>query len=112
VVELLADAVALVNPLRWKEPFGMVMIEAQACGTPVLCFDNGAAVELVAHGRTGFLSSSADEMVRDVERMRRIAREDVRAHITENFSAGRMVDQSVQLYVETLATPRRRLESV
>jgi glycosyltransferase involved in cell wall biosynthesis len=101
--ELLAGAVALVNPIRWKEPFGMVMIEAQACGTPVLAFSEGAAPELVAHGRTGFLSSSVDEMVRHVAWLRRLERGDVRAHVEEHFSARRMVDQYVQLYDEAWA---------
>jgi len=112
VLELLADAVALLNPIRWKEPFGMVMIEAQACGTPVLAFDHGAAAELVAHGRSGFLSSSADEMVGHVQGVRRLERGDVRAHIDNNFSARRMVDSYVQLYERALARSGSRLQRV
>ena len=62
-LELLAGASALLFPIRWNEPFGMVMIEAMACGTPVLAFPEGAAPEVVDDGRTGFLCADEDAMV-------------------------------------------------
>ena len=61
-LELLGGARALLNPIGWPEPFGLVMIEALACGTPVLAFPNGSAPEIVDHGRTGFLCRNASEM--------------------------------------------------
>lgn len=60
--ELFARAAALLMPIRWSEPFGMVMIEALACGTPVIAFPEGAASEIVLHGENGFLVSDQDEM--------------------------------------------------
>ena len=98
IMKLLGDAVALVNPIQWNEPFGMVMIEAQACGTPVLAFACGAAPELIKQGRTGFISSSVDAMVADVGRVDTISRRDVRAHVETRFSADRMVDRHLALY--------------
>jgi len=97
-LKLLAGATALVNPILWKEPFGMVMLEAQACGTPVLAFGCGAAPELVRHGSTGFISTTVDEMVDDVARIGEISRRAVRTHAETSFSADRMVDQYLDLY--------------
>ena len=105
IMKLLGDAVALVNPIRWNEPFGMVMIEAQACGTPVLAFDWGAAPELVEHGATGFISSSVEQMVADVGRVGTISRAHVRAHVEQWFGADRMVEQHLALY-EAVANHR------
>jgi glycosyltransferase involved in cell wall biosynthesis len=61
-LELLAGAMALLNPIRWNEPFGLVMLEALACGTPVLAFPEGAAPEVVEDGVSGFLVADEDEM--------------------------------------------------
>ena len=61
--ELLASAAALLNPISWREPFGMAMLESLACGTPVVGCPQGAAPEIVEHGVTGFLSDSDDELV-------------------------------------------------
>ena len=61
--ELLAGAAALINPIRWSEPFGMAMLEALACGTPVVGCPRGAAPEIVEHGLTGYLGSSDEELV-------------------------------------------------
>ena len=68
-LELLAGASALLFPIRWNEPFGMVMIEAMACGTPVLAFPEGAAPEVVDDGRTGFLCDDEDAMVEAIGRL-------------------------------------------
>jgi glycosyltransferase involved in cell wall biosynthesis len=70
---LFADARALLMPIRWEEPFGMVMIEALACGTPVIAFAEGAARELVVDGKTGFLVADEAEMAAAVARLPRIA---------------------------------------
>lgn len=101
-LELLAGATALVNPIRWPEPFGLVMIEALACGTPVLAFPEGAAPEIVEHGRTGFLCLDEEDMAAKVAKAARLDRGGCRASVAERFSARRFVDDHVALYQRVL----------
>jgi glycosyltransferase involved in cell wall biosynthesis len=81
---LFAHARALLMPIRWDEPFGMVMVEALACGTPVIAFAEGAARELVLEGRTGFLVADEQAMAAAVGRLPGIAPRDCRAWVTAN----------------------------
>ena len=97
-LELLAGAEALVNPIRWPEPFGLVMIEALASGTPVLAFKEGAAPEIVDHGVTGFLCVDEEDMVAQLGRIDEIDRKACRASVEESFSRERMVADHVALY--------------
>ncbi|MCW2963929.1 MAG: glycosyltransferase family 4 protein [Actinomycetia bacterium] len=87
--QLFADAFAFLMPIAWPEPFGMVMVEALAAGTPVLAFDHGAAVEIVEHGVNGFLVHDEDEMAELVERAAEIKPEDCRRS-AERFSPHRV----------------------
>lgn len=102
-LELLAGAAALVFPIRWNEPFGMVMIEAMACGTPVLAFPEGAAPEVVDDGRTGFLCEDEDAMVAAVGRLGYLQRDDCRRSVETYFSTERMVADHVELFESMLA---------
>ncbi len=95
---LLAGASALLFPIRWNEPFGMVMIEAMACGTPVVAFAEGAAPEVVDHGRTGFLCDDEDEMVAAIGRLGELKREDCRQAVESHFSTSRMVAEHIELF--------------
>lgn len=104
---LLAGACALLVPIRWPEPFGMVMIEALACGTPVLAFPEGAAPEVVEHRRTGFLCRDEADMAAAVSRLGEISRADCRASAERRFSARRMAADHVRVYRSALA--RRNL---
>jgi len=89
---LLANAEALLNPIRWPEPFGLVMIEALVCGTPVLTFAEGAAPEIVEHGRSGFLCDDEDDMAAAVATCARLVdRAESRARVEACFSTERMV---------------------
>jgi glycosyltransferase involved in cell wall biosynthesis len=97
-LDLLAGAEALVNPIRWPEPFGLVMIEALACGTPVLSFPEGAAPEIIEHGRTGFLSTDEDDMAARVLLVRDLDRGACRASVEARFSTERMVEDHLVLY--------------
>ncbi|HLX87161.1 MAG TPA: glycosyltransferase family 4 protein [Acidimicrobiales bacterium] len=97
-VELLAGAKGLLFPIRWNEPFGMVMLEAFACGTPVLAFPEGAAPEVVQDGKTGFLCEDDQAMVEAVDRIGTLRREDCRASVEGYFSTDRMVAEHVALY--------------
>ena len=101
-VELLAGAAALVNPIRWPEPFGLVMIEALACGTPVLAFAEGAAPEIVDDGITGFICSDEIEMAARACEIGRLDRSVCRAAARARFSTGRMIREYVALYCEVL----------
>ncbi len=95
---LLAGASALVNPIQWDEPFGLVMIEALASATPVIAFPEGAAPEIVDDGVTGFLPGGEEEMVEAVNRLGTIERSSCRLSFEERFSAERMVGAYLDLY--------------
>jgi len=97
-LELLAGASALLFPIRWNEPFGMVMIEAMACGTPVLAFPEGAAPEVVDDGRTGFLCEDDAAMVEAIGRLGELKRSDCRLAVEGYFSTNRMVAEHVELF--------------
>jgi glycosyltransferase involved in cell wall biosynthesis len=97
-LELIAAAEALINPIRWAEPFGLVMIESLACGTPVLSFGEGAAPEIVRDGRTGFLCADESEMVVRLRELHHLDRSACRADVAERFSAERMVADHLDLY--------------
>jgi glycosyltransferase involved in cell wall biosynthesis len=83
---LFAHAAALLMPIRWNEPFGMVMVEALACGTPVISFDEGAAREIVAHGTSGFLVADEEEMAAAVRMVGDIDPELCREHVKARFA--------------------------
>jgi glycosyltransferase involved in cell wall biosynthesis len=102
-LELLANARGLIFPIRWNEPFGMVMIEAMACGTPVLAFPEGAAPEVVQDGTTGFLCADEAEMVDAIGRIDQIDRAACRASVEDYFSTDRMVREHIELFEKILA---------
>jgi len=96
--ELLANALCLLMPITWPEPFGLVMVEAMACGTPVIAFARGAAPEIVLHGETGFIVQDVEQMVKAVEEVHRIDRSRCREHVELNFDVPRMVDDYLRAY--------------
>ncbi|MFI5783302.1 glycosyltransferase family 4 protein [Nocardia sp. NPDC051570] len=102
-VRLLQHADALLNPIDWPEPFGLVMAEALACGTPVLAFPRGAAPEIVDHGRTGFLCTGTQDMLDAIELIDSIDRTDCRAEAERRFDMHRMARDHVALYRRILA---------
>lgn len=105
-VRLLGGARALVNPIRWAEPFGLVMVESLACGTPVLAFKEGSAPELVDHGVTGFLCDDEDDLAGRMREAAGLDRSACRAVAEEKFSTKRMVADHIRLYEEVLQTAR------
>ena len=96
--ELLRGAVALLDPIRWAEPFGLVMVEALACGTPVLVSPLGAAPEIVDDGVTGFLCADDDAFVNAIGRVRSVDRAACRAAVEQRFSGARMTRDHLELY--------------
>jgi glycosyltransferase involved in cell wall biosynthesis len=95
---LLAGAQALLNPIQWPEPFGLVMIEALACGTPVLAFPSGAAPEIVRHTETGFLCPDLDTMTARIGDVTTIDRRRCRAAVENHFSTNRMCRDYAALF--------------
>ena len=106
-LELMRYAAALVNPIAWPEPFGLVMAEALAAATPVLAFPYGAAHQIVEHGRTGYLCRGDEEMAADVVRVRQISRWRCRAAAERRFSLARMAARYERLYRAILERPAR-----
>ena len=97
-VELLRNAAALLFPIQWDEPFGLVMIEAMACGTPVLAVRRGSVGEVVDEGITGFTAESPDALGPLVEKTCALDRRHVREQAQSRFSADKMVDDYLALY--------------
>jgi len=96
--EFLGNASALLFPIDWPEPFGLVMIEAMACGTPTVAFRAGSVPEIIEDGVTGFVVDDIDQAVVAVERARRLDRAKVRARFDARFTAERMARDYVALY--------------
>jgi glycosyltransferase involved in cell wall biosynthesis len=100
--QLLGQAAALIVPIQWDEPFGLVFIEALACGTPVISFARGALPEIVRNGIEGFLGNTPDELVRATGRLAEIDRRACRRRVEECFSKDRIVRSYEELYLELL----------
>jgi len=89
---------ATLFPIQWGEPFGLVLIESMACGTPVLAFSKGSVTEIVMHGKTGFVVDSIDHMAEAVKALHLIDPDDCRQHVKNNFSIARMAGKYSELY--------------
>jgi glycosyltransferase involved in cell wall biosynthesis len=100
--QLLGGATALLNPIQWPEPFGLVMIEALAAGTPVVATPAGAAPEIVDDGVTGFLRDDIGSLAAVLPRAARLDRDRCRREVRSRFSADRMVAGHLELYAELL----------
>jgi glycosyltransferase involved in cell wall biosynthesis len=100
----LGNASALLFPVDWPEPFGLVMIEAMACGTPVIAWDSGAVPEVVDHGVTGFIVRSAAEAVEAVERVGAINRRRLRHVFEQRFSATAMAKRYLEIYARIVGS--------
>jgi hypothetical protein len=94
----LGNAHALLFPIDWAEPFGLVMIEAMACGTPVVAFRNGSVPEVMADGITGFVVDTVDEAVEAVRLVPSLSRHACRKVFERRFDAGRMARDYLQVY--------------
>jgi glycosyltransferase involved in cell wall biosynthesis len=106
---LLGGASALLFPIDWPEPFGLVMIEAMACGTPVIAWDNGSVREVVDDGLTGFIVDSIDAAVAAVDRLGELDRRTVRATFERRFSVATMASRYAELYSRMCAPQHYRL---
>lgn len=105
--ELLGHALALLFPIDWPEPFGLVMIEAMACGTPVIAFPGGSVAEIMEDGVTGFVVQTVEEAVRALARVPSLDRRRCREVFERRFTAERMAWDYVRLYERVVRRPRR-----
>ena len=101
-LRLLASAAALLNPIGWREPFGMAMLESLACGTPVVGCPQGAAPEIVEHGVTGYLGDTDAELVDGLLSIDRIDRAVCRQQAGDRFSVDRMVEGYLGVFARRL----------
>ncbi|SDB95420.1 glycosyltransferase family 4 protein [Paraburkholderia lycopersici] len=105
--EFLSGAHALLFPIDWPEPFGLVMIEAMACGTPVIAFNRGAVPEVVDEGVSGYIVEDEIGAVAAVNRISRISRAGVRRRFEERFTSHRMAQEYVQAYQAVIRASKR-----
>ena len=96
--EFLGNAYALLFPIDWPEPFGLVMVEAMACGTPVIAYRDGSVPEVLDEGVTGFIVTSGDEAIEALEHVPQLDRRECRRVFEERFSAARMARDYVEIY--------------
>lgn len=101
-VELMRNAKALIYPIKRREPFGLVMVEAMACGTPVIASSEGSVPEIIVNKKTGFIVQNIYEMINAIKKIPRIKRINCRKHVEHNFNLERMVDAYEALYYKLL----------
>ncbi len=106
--ELFSKAKAMLFPIRWREPFGLVMVEAMACGTPVIAFNRGSVPEVVKDGETGFIVNDVDEMVEAVKKIDQISPDVCRRHVIENFGQERMGKNYLSVFQNVIEASTHR----
>lgn len=109
--DFLGNAIALVCPYDWPEPFGLVLIEALACGTPVLAYRRGSIPEIIEDGATGFVCDDLNEMTAAVHRIQEIDRRDCRLSFDQKFSVERMAKDYLKVYQRLIEKSRGVQES-
>src|ERR1700746_351106 len=106
--ELLGNSLAMLFPIQWNEPFGLVMVEAMACGTPVLASPGGSVPEVVQNGVSGYICRTVREMVKRVGDLP-LAPQKIRAYVAENFSTEQMVNKYLALYEEAAGVKQKQI---
>jgi glycosyltransferase involved in cell wall biosynthesis len=96
--DLMKNALCLLHPITWPEPFGLTIIEAMSCGCPVVANNFGSMQEIIKHGKTGYIVNNLDEMLDAVKNIGKINRMDCRQHSLENFNDDRMVEGYLDAY--------------
>jgi glycosyltransferase involved in cell wall biosynthesis len=110
--EFLSGAIALLVPIDWPEPFGLVMIEAMACGTPVIAFNRGSAPEIIEDGVTGFIVEDEVGMIGAVDRLAHLSRQTIRQKFEEHYTARRMALDYLTVYRSLMEDVAPRLRVV
>jgi glycosyltransferase involved in cell wall biosynthesis len=109
--EFLGNAYALLFPIDWPEPFGLVMIEAMACGTPIIAYDCGSVPEVMEDGATGFIVRDLDDAVKGVNRIRDLSRSRCREVFEKRFAAERMASDYVDVYKRLIDSDVERTQT-
>jgi glycosyltransferase involved in cell wall biosynthesis len=111
--DFLSGALALLMPIDWPEPFGLVMIEAMACGTPVIGYGSGSVPEVVEHGLTGFIVDSEVAAAAIIDKqLSHLSRDRIRTRFEERFTARRMAGDYVEIYRQLITGTKRPLRTV
>jgi glycosyltransferase involved in cell wall biosynthesis len=110
--EFLSGAIGLLVPIDWPEPFGLVMIEAMACGTPVIAYNQGSVPEIIEHGVTGFIVEDEAEAVAAVGELGRLSRSVIRQQFERRFTARRMAEDYLSVYHRLTVKTRPTLRVV
>lgn len=100
--KVLSHAYALLHPINFNEPFGLSVVEAMACGTPVIAFNRGSMPEIIQNGINGFIVSSIEEMVERIKDVKNISREDCRKTVEYRFTQEKMVKEYIKIYKKIL----------
>jgi glycosyltransferase involved in cell wall biosynthesis len=100
--EVLGNAKVFLFPIDWPEPFGMVMIESMACGTPVVAYDQGSVREIISPGRSGYIVNNVDEAIAAVRNINNISRDDCRAEFMSRFEAKTMASNYLRVYEQVI----------
>ena len=106
--EFLGNAYALLFPIDWPEPFGLVMIEAMACGTPVIAYNSGSVPEVMENGVTGFIVEGLDDAAKSVSRVCDVSRARCRNTFERRFAASRMASDYIEIYKRLIETDMRK----
>jgi glycosyltransferase involved in cell wall biosynthesis len=108
--EFLGNAYALLFPIDWPEPFGLVMIESMACGTPVIAYAGGSVAEVMDDGLTGFVVNNIEQAVEATHRVRDLSRARCREIFEKRFTASRMANDYLDVYTGLADSRMRRME--
>ena len=106
--EFLGNAYALLLPIDWPEPFGLVMIEAMACGTPVIAYREGAVPEIIEEGHTGFIVEGLEDAVEAARRIPKLSRKRCREIFEQRFTVTRMANDYLRVYERLIGRKQRR----
>jgi glycosyltransferase involved in cell wall biosynthesis len=108
VISYFAHAKAFLNPIQWEEPFGVTMIEAMACGTPVIAYKRGSIPEIVTNNKTGFVVNTKRQMIAAVKKIDTINRRDCREQVEARFSIEKMLDHYEAAFLKIVKEQRRK----
>ncbi len=105
--ELLRNAYCLMHPINFREPFGLTVVEAMACGTPVIAYPLGSMTELIVDGKTGFLPRNEEEFIEAIKKVKDISRRECRCEVEERFTVKRMVKDYIRVYENILRKTKK-----